>query len=247
MALQNSRLHSAAFGAKASELDAGLRAYMLKVYNLMALGVAGTGVLTMVMAMNPQLTYQLAVGPMRWVLFFMLLGMGWFSPKIMTMRSASTAYIYFAAYCALWGVMISPWILMFLQTPEGIMDIARAFFITAGAFAGLSLYGYSTKKDLGPMAAFAGMAVFGLIIAGLVNMIFFEYSSGFSLFFSVATVGLFAIITAFQVQQIKSMYSQNYGSGVVERYAIFGALQLYGSFVVMFIHILSIIGIMRSE
>ncbi|MFK7866906.1 MAG: Bax inhibitor-1 family protein, partial [Alphaproteobacteria bacterium] len=149
-------------------------------------------------------------------------------------------------YCALWGVMISPMILYFLNSPEGVMDIARAFFITAGTFAGLSIFGYTTKRNLAPIAAFATMAVIGLIIVGLVHMIFFAPSSGFSLIFSVGTVLLFSAITAYEVQQIKSMYMQNLGSHVIERYSIFGALQLYGSFVVLFIHILNIIGIMRG-
>ena len=250
MALPNNRLNAAAFGGAqaGTDIDAGLRAYMLKVYNLMALGVAGTGAITLFMALNPQLTYTLAVGPMRWVLFFAVLGMGWFSPKIITMRSTAAAQGFFWVYCALWGVMISPMILAFLNIPGGVMDIARAFFITAGAFAGLSLFGYTTKRNLAPIAAFATMAVIGLVLAMLVNVIFFEPSSSFSLIFSVITVLLFSAITAYEVQQIKSMYLSAGGNqSVIGRYAIFGALQLYGSFIVLFIHILNIIGIMRNE
>ncbi len=143
--------------------------------------------------------------------------------------------------------MISPFIYMFLQTPGGVMDIARAFFITAGMFAATSLYGYVTKRDLAPIAKFLFMAIVGLIIAGLVNVIFFEPSTEFSLIFSGLAVLLFAGMTAYETQMIKNMYEEHLGQDVISKMAVFGALQLYGSFVVMFIHILSIIGIMRGE
>ncbi len=247
MALNNQRINAAAFGASQADIEVGLRAYMLKVYNLMALGVAFTGLITLFMANNPALTQTLAIGPMKWVFFIALMAMGWFSPKIMTMQSTTAAQAFFWVYCALWGIMISPMIMYFMQTPTGVGDIARAFFITAGAFAGLSLYGYSTKRNLGPIATFASMAIIGLMIAGIVNMIFFSPSEGFSLFYSVAAVLLFSAVTAYQVQEIKSFYYSGNGDAVINRFAIFGALQLYGSFIVLFIHILNLIGMMRRE
>ncbi len=226
--------------------DAGLRSYMLRVYNYMTLGVAFTGLVTLFMATQPQLMYNLAVGPIKWVLLFGLIGMGWMSPKIMTMRSTVAAQAFYWIYCALWGVMISPMIFAFLQIEGGVYDIARAFFITAGMFAGASIFGYTTKKDLGPMGRFLTMAIIGLFIAALVN-IFFVQSGGFSLLVSCGMVLLFAGMTAYETQIIKNMYAAHYGADAISRMAIFGALQLYGSFIVMFIHILSIIGIMRGE
>lgn len=227
------------------EIDVGLRSYMRRVYNYMALGVAFTGVLVLALSMNPNIMIPLAVGPMKWVLFVGLLGMGWFSPKIISMRSTAAAHAFFWAYCALWGIMISPMVAYFLNSVEGSMDVARAFFITAGTFAGVSIFGYTTKKNLNAFATFMMMAVIGLIVAGLVNA-FFVGSTGFSLLISVATVLVFAGITAWETQNIKNMYMDNLGDEQVTRYALFGALQLYGSFIVLFIHILHIIGIMRD-
>jgi hypothetical protein len=238
MALNPNRNYAATAGTRAgAEIDEGLRAYMLRVYNYMALGVAGTGVLTLFMATQPELMYTLAVGPMKWVLFIALIGMGWFSPKIITMKSMMAAQAYYWVYCALWGVMISPFIYMFMQSPEGVMDIARAFFITAGMFAGASLFGYVTKRDLAPMAKFMMMAIIGIIIA----------STGFGLLLSIGVVLLFAGMTAWETQDIKNMYAEHYGQDAVAKMAVFGALRLYGNFIVMFIHILSILGIMRGE
>lgn len=233
-------------GAEArAEFDEGLRKYMLGTYNYMALGVAFTGVVVLAMANMPQLMYTLAVGPAKWVLFIGLLGMGWFSPKIITMKSGAAAQGFFWAYCALWGVMISPMIYAFLQA-DLIMDVARAFMITAAMFAGASLVGYTTKKDLSGMGRFLMMATIGLLVAILVNVFFFQ-DTGMSLMISCAAVLIFAGMTAYETQMIKNMYADHYGEDMIARLSIFGALQLYGSFVVMFIHILNIIGIMRGE
>ena len=226
-----------------ADVDAGLRAYMLRVYNYMAMGVALTGVMVLLMAANPGVMVTLAVGPMKWVLFIAVLGMGFFSGKILTMRSMAVAQGYYWAYAALWGIMISPMVAFFLQTTEGTMDVARAFFISAGMFAGASLYGYTTKRDLSAFGRFFMMAIIGLLLAMLVNM--FIGSSGFSFITSILAVLLFAGITAWETQDIRNMYYQAGSEGTVARMAVFGALRLYGNFVVMFIHILNILGMMR--
>lgn len=246
MALEPNRNFTATAGAGArAEIDEGLRSYMIRVYNYMALGVAGTGVLTLFMATQPQLLQAVAGGPMMWVLLIALMGMGFFSHKIITMKSVMAAHVFYWAYCALWGLMISPIIYAFLQAPGGVMDIARAFFITSGMFAAVSLYGYVTKRDLAPIAKFLFMAIIGVIIAGFINVFFVE-STGFSLLVSIAVVLLFAGMTAYETQMIKNMYAEHLGQDMISKMAVFGALQLYGSFVVMFIHILSILGIMRE-
>jgi len=226
-------------------IDAGLRSYMLRVYNYMTLGVAVTGIVTLFMAANPELLYAVAVGPIKWVLFIGLLGMGFMSGRIMTMKSTMAAQAFFWTYCVLWGLLISPMIFAFLNIPGGTMDIARAFFITAGMFAGMSILGYTTKKDLSVFSRFIMMAMIGLIIAIVANI--FLASSGFSLIISIAAVLLFAGVTAWETQQIKSMYYAAADGDVVTRMAIFGAFALYGTFIVMFIHILNIMGIMRGE
>jgi len=228
-----------------ADIDAGLRSYMLRVYNYMALGVAFTGVIVLWMANSPELLYTLAGGMMKWVLFAAVLGMGWFSPKILTMRSTVAAQGYYWAYCALWGLMISPFVLYTLQTPHGVADVSRAFFITAGMFAGASFFGYTTKKDLSPFATFFMLAVIGLLIAMLVNA-FLVQSTMMSFGISALVVLVFAGITAWETQMVKNMY-QEAPADMITKMAVFGALGLYGSFVVMFIHVLNMIGIMRSD
>eukprot|EP00752_Nemacystus_decipiens_P015354 g13687.t1 len=247
MALEPNRSYAATAGARVgAEVDEGLRSYMLRVYNYMALGVAGTGVVTLFMAANPAIMQAIALGPMKWVVFLGVLGMGFMSPKIITMKSTVAAQAFYWVYCALWGVMISPMIYFFLQSPGGVMDIARAFFITAGMFAGMSALGYVTKKDLSGLGRFFMMAIIGILIAMLINVFFVE-STGFSLILSIGVVLLFAALTAYETQMIKNMYAEHYGQDAVAKMAIFGALMLYGSFVTMFIHILNILAIMRGE
>ena len=233
---------------RAATYDEGLRSYMLRVYNYMAMGVALTGIVTLIMANSPALLQTLAMGIGKWVVFFALLGMGWFSPKIMTMKNTSLAQLYYWVYAALWGILISPLIVHFLSIENGVYDIARAFFITTGMFVGMSLVGYTTKRDLSGMGRFCIMAVIGLLITGLVQMIFFEASTTFSLIFSSLAVLLFAGMTAYETQAIKDMYVQNAQAGdtTITRMAVFGALMIYGNFIVMFIHILNILGIMRE-
>lgn len=232
-------------GVARAEVDEGLRRYMLRVYNTMALGVAGTGVVVLALAAMPQLLVTLAVGPMKWVFFLAVLGLGFMAPKIVTMKSTAMAHAMYWAYVACWGILIAPMVAWFLQSTEGTMDIARAFFITSAMFAGASLFGYTTKKDLSPIGKFLVMAVIGLLVAMLVNYFFVE-STGFSLLISIAVVLLFAGITAWETQAIKEMYTDAYGDGVVSRMAIFGAFILYGSFVTMFMHMLNIIAILRG-
>lgn len=245
MALNPNRYATRAGTADREEIDAGLRSYMLRVYNYMALGVAFTGLIVLFMSSNPAIMVQLAVGPMKWVLFAAVMGMGFFSSKIVTMKSTFAAHAFYWVYCALWGVMISPMVAFFLQTTEGTMDVARAFFITAGMFAGASLFGYTTKKDLSGIGRFLMMAVIGLLIAMVVNI--FIASSMFSLILSAAVVLVFAGLTAYETQQIKNWYMDTLGDTQVGRLALFGALLLYGSFVTMFIHILNLLSILRSE
>lgn len=227
-----------------ADIDEGLRKYMLSVYNYMALGVAFTGVVTLFVANSPGLLMAIAGGGF-WVLFIGILGLGWFAPKIMTTKSVAAAHACYWVYAALWGLLIAPMIYAFLAIPGGTMDIARAFFITAGMFAGASLYGYTTKRDLSGFARFLMMATIGLLIAILVNVFFVE-STMFSFITSILVVLVFAAITAWETQQIKTMYREA-DPDIVTRMAIFGAFMLYGTFVVMFIHILNLIGIMRGD
>lgn len=223
-------------------VDQGLRQYMLGVYNYMALAVAGTGFMSMFIASNPSLVQQIALSPLKWVAFAGILGLGWFAPRVIFNGSKAMAHAMFWAYAAMWGVLIAP-MLYFFQQAGAAQDIYRAFFITASVFGGMSLWGYTTKRDLSGWASFLFMATLGLLVAIIVNAIFFK-SGMASLITSSLVVLVFSAVTAYETQMIKSIYRE--GSATNDRAAIFGAFALYGSFVTLFIHILNILGIMRD-
>lgn len=243
---QNPYAHGSTSRPMDMSLDAGLRSYMLGVYNYMALGVAFTGVVTLLMSNMPGLMQAVAMGPMKWVLFAALIGMGWFAPRVIMSGSIAAAQGMYWAYAGLWGVLISPWIAFLMGSTEGATDIARAFFITASIFGGMSLYGYTTKRDLAPMATFFMMAAIGLLVAIVIN-VFFVQSTLFSLLTSCGVVLVFSGITAFETQMVKQMYYSGDSRDAQKRKSIFGAFALYGSFITLFIHILNILGIMRSD
>ncbi|MFC2950849.1 Bax inhibitor-1 family protein [Marinicaulis aureus] len=223
-------------------IDQGLRQYMLGVYNYMALGVAGTGLIAMLMASNPALMIQIMTTPLKWVGFIGILGIGWFAPRVMMSGSKVAAHGMFWLYAALWGAMIAPMLFMFQQQGAAV-EIYKAFFITASVFGAVSLYGYTTKRDLSGFAQFFFMASIGLVIAIVVNALIFK-SGMMSLITSSLVVLVFSGVTAYETQMIKSLYRE--GSAMNERTAIFGAFALYGSFVTLFVHILNILGIMRD-
>jgi hypothetical protein len=228
-----------------AEIDAGLRSYMLGVYNYMALGVAFTAIVTLFMAANPALMMTIAGGPMKWVLFIGVLGLGFFAPRLIFSGNPAMAHAAYWGYAGLWGLLISPMVAYFLALDGGSL-VFRALAITAATFGATSLAGYVTKRDLSGFAGFFMMAAIGLIIAIVVNAIFFA-STMFSLITSIAVVLLFSAITAYETQQIKEMYVEGDMPGVARSKSIFGAFMLYGSFVTLFVHILNILGIMRSE
>jgi FtsH-binding integral membrane protein len=231
-------------GARVREVDEGLRSYMLRVYNYMALGVAVTALVSMFVAANPALMQAVALGPMKWVLFFGLLGLGFFAPRLIFSGNSTMAHAAYWGYAALWGLFIAPMIALYLgQAPDLII---RALAITAVTFAATSLVGYTTKRDLSAFGTFFMIASIGLIIAMLVNVIFFQ-STMMSLVTSAIVVLLFAGVTAFETQQIKEMYTEGDAVGIAQGKAIFGAFMLYGSFITLFINILNILGIMRSN
>lgn len=223
-------------------IDQGLRQYMLGVYNYMALGIAATGVFSMLISSNVELMRLIAGTPLKWVGFIGIIGIGMMAPKIIFSGSKAAAHAMFWTYAALWGLMIAPMLYAFTQAGAAI-EIYRAFFITASVFGALSLWGYTTKKDLSGMAVFLGMAGIGLLIAIVVNALIFKSTMG-SLAISSLVVVFVAGVTAYETQQIKSMYRE--GSSMNDRAAIFGAFALYGSFVTLFVHILNILGIMRD-
>ncbi len=230
-------------GARA-RIDEGLRSYMLRVYNYMALGVAWTAIVTLFLGLNPPLMLTLATGIGMWVVFFALLALGWFAPRLIFSGNAATAWLAYFAYATLWGVLISPMVFSYLSMNPAI--VVRALLITAITFGAMSLAGYVTKKDLSGFSGFFFMASIGLLIAIVVNNIFFE-STMASLITSILVVLLFSGVTAFETQTIKQMYMAGDLPEMARSKAIFGAFTLYGSFVTLFIHILNILGIMSGD
>jgi FtsH-binding integral membrane protein len=237
------------FGAaQAAAIDAGLRAYMLRVYNYMAAGVALTGVVAW-------FTYSAAVvtnsagqivgltafgqaifgGPLTIVLFLGTLGIVFFLSFRIGHLQTSTALALFMAYAALLGLMLSSVFLAYTGA-----SITRTFFISAASFGALSLYGYTTQRDLSPIGSFLIMGLFGLILAMLVNM--FLKSSGLEFAISAIGVLIFAGLTAYDTQRIKEMYTEFDDGVVAGRKAVMGALTLYLDFINLFLFLLRFMG-----
>ncbi|MGE0210098.1 MAG: Bax inhibitor-1 family protein [Parvibaculaceae bacterium] len=232
-------------GVGARVIDEGLRAYMLRVYNLMALGVAVTALVALFLANNQALMLTIASGPMMWVLFFAILGLGFFAPRLIFSGNSALAHAAYWGYAVLWGLIISPMIARYMGIDGGSL-IVQALGITAVTFGATSLAGYVTKRDLSGFGGFFMMASIGLVLAIIANAIFFQ-SVGMSLVVSILVVLLFSAVTAWETQRIKEMYVEGDAVGIAQGKAIFGAFMLYGSFVTMFVHILNILGIMRSS
>ncbi|MBP2237730.1 FtsH-binding integral membrane protein [Sinorhizobium kostiense] len=220
-------------------IDEGLRAYMLKVYNLMALGLAITGVAaygTFALAVsNPAFAQLIFVSPLKWVIMLAPLALVFFmSFRIHTM-SVSAAQTTFWIYAALMGLSLSSIFLVFTG-----QSIVQTFFVTAAAFGALSLYGYTTKKDLSGFGTFLIMGLFGLIIASIVNIFLASSALGFAI--SVIGVLVFAGLTAYDTQKIKEMYYEADDVAVAGRKAIMGALTLYLDFINLFMFLLQFLG-----
>ena len=221
----------------ATQIDQGLRSYMMGVYNYMALGIALTAVIVMAVASNPAALAM--VYSMKWVFFIATLGLGFFAPRLIFSGNTAVAHAAYWGYAALWGLMITPMVGHYLRVSPNL--VTQAFLVTSVTFGAASLAGYVTKRDLSGMAGFFFMASIGIIIAGLVN-VFFLQSGMFSFITSIVTVLLFSAITAYETQMIKELYYEGDSHGVAKSKSIFGAFALYGSFVSMFVNILNILG-----
>jgi FtsH-binding integral membrane protein len=225
--------------AEATQVDLGLRSYMLGVYNHMTTALLMTGFFAYAMkwaVFNVAGVGQLVYGsPLKWVVMLAPLGLVfWLSARINSM-SATKARNLFYVYAALMGVSLASVLLMFSTA-----SVARAFFITAGAFAALSLYGYTTKRSLSAMGSFMMIGLFGLIIAMVVNI--FLASTAMDMMISVVGVLIFAGLTAWDTQKIKLMYMAGDSEAERTKKSIFGALMLYLDFINMFMFILHLFG-----
>jgi FtsH-binding integral membrane protein len=229
-------------------IDAGLRAHMIRVYNYMAIGVGLTGVVAW-------LTFQAAVvtnaagnivgltpfgqaifgGPTVIVLMLGTFGLVMFISFRIQHLQPSTALTLFLAYAALLGLTLSSLFLAYTGA-----SVTRVFFISAATFGALSVYGYTTQRDLSPVGSFLIMGMFGLFIAMLVNM--FLKSTGLDFVVSAIGVLAFAGMTAWDTQRIKEMYSAMDDGTVAGRKAVMGALRLYLDFINLFLFLLRFIG-----
>jgi FtsH-binding integral membrane protein len=223
-------------------IDEGLRAYMLKVYNLMALGLAITGVAAFVtwqMAVSDgQLTpfgQLLYTSPLRWVVMLAPLAVVFFLSFRINSMSVAAAQATFWGYAALMGLSLSSIFLIFTG-----QSIVQTFFVTAASFGALSLYGYTTKRSLSGMGSFLIMGLFGLITASLVNIFLASSALGFAI--SAIGVLIFAGLTAYDTQKIKEMYYDADDVAVMGRKAIMGALTLYLDFINLFTFLLQFMG-----
>ena len=221
--------------------DVGLRSYMLSVYNYMASGVLLTGIVAMLFANSGliNLIVNPATGqatPLFWVALFAPLGLVFWLSFGINRMSARTAQALFWAYAALIGVQFSS---LFLVCTG--VSIAQTFFATAAAFLGLSLYGYTTKRDLSGFGTFLVMGVVGILVAMVINI--FLRSPALNLAISAIGVLLFAGLTAYDTQKIMSMYFVVAGHGeAMAKSAVMGALQLYLDFINMFLFLLRFMG-----
>jgi FtsH-binding integral membrane protein len=237
------------FGAtRTAEIDAGLRAYMIRIYNYMAAGVALTGVVAWltfnaatITDVNGRLTgltsfgQTIYSGPLTIVLFLATLGIVFFLSFRVDKLQPGTAMMLFMLYAGLLGLMLSSVFLTYTHA-----SIARTFFISAASFGALSLYGYTTQRDLSPIGSFLIMGLFGLIIAMLVNL--FLKSTGLDFAISAIGVLIFAGLTAWDTQKIKEMYDVNDDGTISGRKAVMGALTLYLDFINLFLFMLRFLG-----
>jgi uncharacterized protein len=224
------------FPDRATTVDAGLRSHMLRIYNYMATGVGLTGLVAM-------LTYQftgpeLLQSPLMWVFMLAPLALVFLISFRINTLSAEVARLLFFVYAASVGLSLST--IFHVYTGA---SITRVFFISAAAFGALSIWGYTTQRDLSGFGTFLFMGVIGIVIASVVNL--FMRSSGLDWVISIVGVGVFAGLTAYDTQRIKGMYDRNDDATSAGRKAVIGALSLYLNFINLFMMLLRLMGTRR--
>jgi FtsH-binding integral membrane protein len=230
----NNRWTVARGSAVPADIDVGLRAHMLRVYNYMGGGLAVTGAVAYWTAAS-HVTERLLQTPLIWLVMLAPLGFVFALSYGLNRFSLGTAQLIYWAYAAVNGLSLSVIFLHFTQH-----SITQVFFISAATFLATSIYGYTTRTDLSGMGSFMRMGLFGIIIAMLVN--FFMQSAAVDFAISVIGVGVFVGLTAWDTQSIKESYYEGNGAVVAGKLAILGALQLYLDFINMFLFLLRLLG-----
>ncbi len=222
-------------GSEGVQIDEGLRSYMLRVYNYMASGLALTGIVAYATASSESAMQMIFGTGLSWVVmlsplaFILVLSFG------VNRMKASTMQAVFWGFSAVMGLSMASIFIMYTGA-----SVARVFFITSGTFAAMSLYGYTTKKDLSKFGSFLFMGLIGIIIASVVNM--FIQSSVMQFVISVIGVIVFVGLTAYDTQKIKNIYAETDGSEVSTKKAVMGAVTLYLDFINLFMMLLRLLG-----
>lgn len=236
---QFERQTSTSYGGTQAAIDEGLRSYMLGIYNYMGIALGITGVVAyffnMWVSSSPELIQAVYGSPLQWVIALAPLAFVFGLSFGINKMSAATAQLVFWAFAVSMGLSLASIFLVY--TGE---SIARVFFITAGTFGAMSLYGYTTKRDLTGMGSFLMMGLIGLIIASIVNI--FLASGPLAFAISVIGVLVFVGLTAYDTQKIKMMYFEGDGSETMGKKMIMGALTLYLDFINLFIMLLRLFG-----
>ncbi len=234
------RTSFASAATRTTTYDSSLRAYMVQVYNFMAIALGISGAVAFLVGSSPALMQTLFGTPLVWVVMLAPLGFVFFFSYKLNSISAAKAKSYLWIYSALMGLSLASIFAVYTG-----VSITRVFFITASTFGAMSLYGYTTKKDLSGMGSFLMMGLFGLIIASLVNILL----KSSALDFALSIIGLFIFIglTAYDTQRIKQAYYQVAGnSELMGKAAVMGALSLYMDFINLFMMMLRFMGDRRD-
>jgi hypothetical protein len=225
--------------ASKTTYDVGLRTYMVKVYNFMSIALGISGAVAFLVSSSPALMSLFFGTPLAWVVMLAPLGFVFFFSYKLASISAEKAKAYLWIYSALMGLSLSTIFVVYTGA-----SIARVFFISASVFGAMSLYGYSTKKDLTNFGSFLIMGLIGIMIASIINI--FLKSSAFE--FAISLIGVFVFIglTAYDTQRIKQAYYQTGDEEMTSKMAVMGALNLYMDFINLFLMLLRFFGDRRD-
>ncbi len=218
-----------------TRIDEGLRAYMLRVYNYMGSGLLLSGIVAYAVANTPAVMQAIFGTPLMWVVMLAPLGLVIFLSARIEKMSAGAAQATFWIFAALMGASLASIFVVYTQT-----SIVRVFMITSVTFGAMSLYGYTTKKDLSAWGSFLMMGLIGIIVASVVNI--FLASAMMQWVISVIGVLVFTGLTAYDTQKIKEMYSHADSEATMGKKAIMGALRLYLDFINLFLMLLRLFG-----
>jgi FtsH-binding integral membrane protein len=227
-------------GIDAAAFDQGLRSYMLGIYNYMASAVALSGIVAFLVASSPAVAQLVFGTPLKWVVMLAPIGFVMLMSFSFERVSKAGLLAMFWVFAALMGASLASILLVYTGA-----SVARAFFVAAGMFAGMSIYGYTTKADLTKFSTFLIMGVWGLVIASLVNI--FVQSTMMQFVISAVSVLVFCGMTAWDTQRLKDTYVEAAGTEIEGKLSVMGALSLYLNFVNLFVALVQLFGGRREE